>query len=93
MALPLTSQNRSLVFLVLVFCVCVVVQVLGSPFTIVGQDVTTDVLKASLSEGFSISVIVPELKALSLLYLHEEFVPVTHLPVLPNSVFHPPPQA
>lgn len=92
MAIPpiYNVQNRYLVFLALLLCICVVVQVLGTPFAIVGQDTTADVLRASLSEGFSIPEIAFELEAMSLPCLHEEFVPVTHIPVLPKSVFHPP---
>lgn len=89
-ALPFMSKSRGLVFLVLILCVCVVGQVLGTPFTIAGQDTTTDVLRASLSEGFSLPVIVSELRTLSLSHLQAEFVPVTHLPVIPKSIFHPP---
>ncbi len=86
----LMSKSRGLVVVVLLLCVCVVIQALGSPFTIVGQDTTTDVVKTSLSEGFSIPEITCEPDVMGLPCLSEEFVPITHILVFPKSAFHPP---
>ncbi len=90
MTVPLILQNRGSVCLVVLLCVCVIVQILGSPFAMVAQDTTTDVLRITLSEGFSLPEIAFELETRSRPCLREEFVSVTHLPVLPKSVFHPP---
>lgn len=76
--------------MVLVLSVCVVVQVLGSPVTIVGGDSTTDVVKAALSEGFTIVSKLHKPVMISFLYCDEIFLSSRHGPILTVSVFHPP---
>jgi hypothetical protein len=77
--------------LVVLLCVCVVAQLLGTPFTLLGL-LNSDVLTESepVSEGFSSLSSSPEAKRLDRLLVVTEFRDVLHPTVLLTSVFHPP---
>ena len=76
---------------VVLLCVCVVVQVLGAPFTLLGlwdSDIFTE--SEPMSEDFSALSPSPEPERPRFFHLCAEFRPMRHLPVLLTSVFHPP---
>lgn len=77
---------------VVCLCLCVVLQILGSPATLFSAGMS-DVLSTAHSEGFSIppTMFVPEVMSLS--YFLEDALPSFHLPVIAVSYFHPPLQA
>lgn len=77
-------------YLILLLCLCVVLQMLGVPATLLSPDVPDDILSASYLEGLSLP------QARSSLHTGRQPIivspdPVTlHLPILLTSVFHPP---
>lgn len=75
----------------LFLCVCVVVQMLGAPTTLLGL-LNSDMLTESepVSEDCSALTPLPELERPDLLRILGEFRPIRHLPILITSVFHPP---
>ena len=75
----------------MLLCVCVVAQMLGAPFTLLGL-LNSDVLTESepVSEDFSTLSPSPEPERPRLFHLFTEFLPVLHLPVLLTSIFRPP---
>jgi len=83
------SQGFSLV-VVIFLCLCVLMQMLGAPVTLLGPAVAADTLGASVLEGFSVPPAVPQLTTSC------ERIPVTdahppvHVPVLASTLFHPP---
>lgn len=86
-----TSKEKTALLAVLLLCVCVVVQMLGSPFTLVGQDTTkNDVWRASLSEGFSLVATLDKPALISHFCCFQTFEPSAHPPIIPIAVFHPP---
>ena len=74
----------------MLLCVCVMMQMLGVPVTLLHPGVAADTLAVSASEGFSVPSSPPQ-PAPSV-----EMVPVTntppsvHVPVLTSALFHPP---
>ena len=76
--------------MVMLLCICIMVQMLGVPVTLLNPGWAAETLAVSVSEGFSVPSSLPQL-ALSV-----EMVPVTdaqlsvHVPVLASVLFHPP---
>ncbi len=84
-----SSCGIGVVMLVLFVCICVVSQMLGTPVTLI--DVLTSELPAeSVSEDFSIPPLTPEPALATQVRLYENADSLQHLPILANSVFHPP---
>ena len=79
--------------LAVVLCVCVVAQMLGTPFTLLDL-LSSDMLVESelVSEDFLSLSSSPEPERPRLLHSFTELRSVLHLPVLPTSVFRPPSQ-
>jgi hypothetical protein len=77
--------------LVVLLCVCVIAQMLGAPFTLLGL-MDSDILTESepLSEDITALSPSPEPEGPHLFYLYAEYHSVLHLPVLLTSVFRPP---
>ncbi len=75
--------------LLLFVCLCVVSQMLGAPFTLLGL-LMSDTPTESLSEDFSIPPITPEPGTPSRFSFHAELQPSLQLAVFPTAVFHPP---
>lgn len=76
---------------VVLLCVCVVLQMIGAPFTLLGlgdSDIFTE--SEPMSEDFSALSPSPEPEQPRFFHLFTEFRPMRHLPVLLTSVFHPP---
>lgn len=76
--------------LVVLLCVCVLVQMLGLPVTLLSLLTTSDMLTESICEDPSVLPPVPELRPSSALRLCVDRHPIPSLPVLAISVFHPP---
>ena len=75
----------------LLLCVCVVTQMLGTPFTLLGL-LNSDALTESElnSEDFSALSPSPQPERPFLSHVLMEFHPIRHLPVIVTSVFRPP---
>ncbi len=77
--------------MVVVLCLCVMVQMLGVPATLLHSLETVDALAVSVSEGFSVPSSFPQPTP------SVEVVSVTdaqssaHVVVLASALFHPPP--
>ena len=84
-----SSYGIGVVILVLFVCICVVSQMLGTPVTLI--DVLTSELPGeSVSEDFSIPALTPKPDLAAHTRLYEKLDPSHHLPILANSIFHPP---
>ena len=86
-----SCRATAMACLVVVLCVCVVAQLLGAPFTLLGL-LNSDMLTESepVSEDFSTLSSSPEPDRSYRFRVVGEFRPVHHLPILVTSVFHPP---
>ena len=88
-----TSGAASVIMLL---CVCVVVQMLGVPFTFLGllsaDLLNSDMLTESESESEDLTALSLSagLERPRLFYSSAELRAIRHLPLLPISVFHPP---
>jgi hypothetical protein len=83
-------QGHRNTFLILLLCLCVVVQMLGVPATLLSPSAPDDILSASNLEGLSLPQTISDLNTgrQSIIVFH---VPVTlYLPILLTSVFRPP---
>lgn len=84
------GNSGSAVVAVIFLCICVFMQMLGVPVTLLSPELSPDTLGASVLEGFSVPPTVPQLTPSS------ETVPVTddspsvHVPILASVMFHPP---
>ncbi len=77
-------------YLILFLCLCVVLQMLGVPATLLSPSAPADILSALSLEGLSLPQALPGLNTgrQSIIVSH---VPVTlYSPILLTSVFHPP---
>ena len=84
----LPKGTASAVLIVFV-CICVVLQMLGAPVTLLGL-LTQDTPRESLSEDFSIPPSTPEPSISNHSRFNVESQFPRHLPVFSTSVFHPP---
>jgi hypothetical protein len=75
---------------ILLLCLCVVLQMLGVPVTLLGPSVTSDALGASVLEGFSLPPSLPGLALLPESVLVVDVHPTVHGPILASALFHPP---
>ena len=86
----LGDHSRPTVGLVTVLWVCVLVQMLGTPVTLLSLLMTSDMLTESVSEDSSMLPLVPELSPSKSLRLRIDGQSTFRLPVLATSIFHPP---
>lgn len=83
-------RQESQWIIALALCLCVIMQMLGAPVTLLSAGDNSDEFAGSVLEGFA----VPQ--KLSPLMLTPESIPVSewprsaHLPVLDSEQFHPP---
>ncbi|MFO0700903.1 MAG: hypothetical protein U0236_16900 [Nitrospira sp.] len=75
--------------LILFVCVCVLLQMLGAPVTLLGL-LMSDAPVESLSEDFSIPPIMPEPGQPSQSTVSDAIQSMRQLPIFSTSVFHPP---
>jgi hypothetical protein len=71
-------------------CVCIILQMLGVPVTLLNPSLASDTLEASVLEGFSVPPTFPELVLSPESVLVSEFYPEVPVPVLASVLFHPP---
>lgn len=71
-------------------CLCIVVQMLGVPVTLLSPVGTVETLSASASEGFSVPSSIPQLTPAIEMVLVTDSPPSVHIPVLASTLFHPP---
>ena len=90
-SLGASSCARGLACFVVLLCVCIITQMLGAPFTLLGLW-NSDILAESepISEDFSAFSQPPEPERPLLSHVLTEFHSVRHLPVVLTSVFRPP---
>lgn len=86
----LVDHSRPNVGLVTVLWVCVLVQMLGPPVTLLSLLMTSNMLTESVSEDFSMLPLMPELSFSKSSRLRIDGQPTFRLPVLAPSIFHPP---
>lgn len=85
----LLPEGTASAVLVVFICLCVVLQMLGAPVTLLGL-LTSDTPVESFSEDFSIPPIAPEPGVPSLSRFRVETQPPGHLRIFSTSVFRPP---
>jgi len=85
-----SRRGKVCMAMVMLLCICIMVQMLGVPVTLLNPGGAADTLAVSVSEGFSVPSSLPQLMP------SVEMVPVTdaqlsvHVPVLASVLFHPP---
>lgn len=77
-------------WLVIMLCVCVLVQMLGMPVTLLSLLTPGDMFTESICEDPSITPFVPEVCPLSFRAPHIDGHLIRLLPLFATSVFHPP---
>ncbi|UVT15104.1 MAG: hypothetical protein H8K04_14935 [Nitrospira sp.] len=88
--LRLCGQRMGSTWVVLFLCVCVAIQIVDVPVTLLSLLTTADVFTEADSEDPSVLPPVPEVRPFSALRLQADGHAIPHLPVLLTSVFHPP---
>jgi hypothetical protein len=76
--------------MVLVLCICVTMQMLGVPGTLLNPALSSDILGSSVLEGFSVPSTLLQLTPLKETFAVTEKPLSLHLPILASVLFHPP---
>lgn len=76
--------------MIMLLCVCVLVQMLGVPGTLLHPVDISDAAAASVLEGFSVPPALPQLALSSGSVLLADAHPLVHVPILASALFHPP---
>lgn len=76
--------------MVMLLCLCIVVQMLGVPMTLLSPGAAADAPAVSASEGFSIPSSLSQLTPSVDMVLATDAQPAAHVPVLASRLFHPP---
>ncbi len=76
--------------MVMLLCICVMVQMLGVPTSLLNPAETTDTSAASVLEGFTVLPAVPQLTPLEKAISEIEAQSSVHLPIFVSAPFHPP---
>lgn len=84
------GQRTGSMWMVIFLCVCVLVQMLGLPVTLLNLFTPSDLLTESMCEDPSVLPSLPELRPSSALCHRIDGHPTLHFPVFVTSVFHPP---
>ena len=85
-----SRRGKVCMAMVMLLCMCIMVQMLGVPVTLLNLGGVADTLAVSVCEGFSVPSSLPHLTP------SVEMVPVSdaqlsvHVPVLASVLFHPP---
>lgn len=77
-------------FMVLFLCLSVMVLMLGVPITLLNLSIDSDILSASVLEGFSVPPGVIRLEPVVTAVMTIEIQPTVDRPILISSLFHPP---
>jgi hypothetical protein len=76
--------------MVMLLCMCIMVQMLGVPVTLLNPGGAADTLAVSVSEGFSVPSSLPQLTPSGEMVPVTDAQPSVHVPVLASVLFHPP---
>jgi len=76
--------------LILFLCLCVVLQMLGVPATLLSPVVSTDLVSSLALEGLSLPQTTLDLNVTCLSSIPSSAPLTLYLPILVSSVFHPP---
>jgi hypothetical protein len=87
---PADRGNRGLFVVVMALCICVVMQMLGVPVTLLNAADISDELAGSVLEGFSVPPALPQLAVSSESTLAAEIHPFVIVPAFACARFHPP---
>lgn len=82
--------GKACIATVLLLSLCVLVQMLGVPVTLLNPVEATDTLAVSVSEGFSIPSSLPQLMPSFETISVTDGQPSVHAPVFASTLFHPP---
>jgi hypothetical protein len=83
-------RDRSLCVMALALCLCVIMQMLGAPVTLLSAGDTSDDFSGSVLEGFSLPQMRPPLTRSSESVSAVEPPRPAHILVLASEQFHPP---
>lgn len=83
-------RHRSLCVVALVLCLCVIMQMLGAPVTLLAAGDTSDEFSGSVLEGFSLPQTLSPLTRSSESLSAVELPQSAYLFVLASQQFHPP---
>lgn len=83
-------KRRSACVIALALCLCVVMQMLGAPVTLLSAGDISDEFSGSVLEGFSLPQMFPPLTLSSESLSAVELPQSAHLFVLASQQFHPP---
>lgn len=89
-ALERFGRRTGSTLMVIFLCVCVLVQMLGLPVTLLNLFTPADLLTESMCEDPSVLPSLPELRPSSALCRRTDGPRTPHSPVFVTSVFHPP---
>jgi hypothetical protein len=84
------GSRGSWVAVIMFLCLCVIMQMLGAPVTLLDPSLSPDTLGASVLEGFSVPPAVPQLTRSSETAPVIDAQPSVHVPLLAFALFHPP---
>lgn len=84
------DSRGSRIAIIMFLCLCVIMQMLGAPVTLLSPSLASDTLGASVLEGFSVPPTVPQLTLSSETVSVTDAQPSIHVPILASALFHPP---
>jgi len=82
--------GKTCMAMVMLFCLCIMVQRLGVPVVPLNTGTAADSLAVCVSEGFSVPSSLPQLTPSVELVHVTDAQPSIHVPVLAVALFHPP---
>lgn len=82
--------GKTCMAMVMLFCLCIMVQRLGVPVTPLNPGAAADSLAVSVFEGFSVPSSPPQLTPSVEMVRVIDAQPSIHVPVLAVALFHPP---
>ena len=83
-------RRRSLCVVALALCLCIIMQMLGAPGTLLAAEDISDEFSGSALEGYSLPQTLPPLTLFSESLSAGELPQSAHLFVLASQQFHPP---
>ena len=87
---PAGRKRQSLRLIVIALCLCVMMQMLGAPVTLLSAADISDELAGSVLEGFSVPPARPRLAVFSVFTLVAESRPFVDVLAFATMPFHPP---
>ena len=87
---PASLDRRKLLAVIMALCICVLIQLLGAPVTMLNAGDVSDTVVGSVLEGFSVPPTLPQLAVYSESTLVGHIQPFGHVPGFAVLLFHPP---